>query len=350
MSSPPVGAKGDPFSAQSSPLRRAVTPTASGAPAGGLLMSSDRYHLPVMAKEVREIFSAVPAGVVIDATAGGGGHSELLAESHAHLRILGLDRDEAAVSEAGHRLAHFGSRAKVLRAPFSSLSEVAAAEGLAEVSGVLFDLGVSSRHFDDAARGFSYRSAGPLDMRMDTRQELTAADLVNGASREELVKILVAGGEDRFPGRIASAIVRGRPFSDTVSLAEAVVAAIPAPARRRGGHPAKRTFQALRMAVNGEISELHAALGCAIDLLAAGGRIVVISYHSGEDRIVKAGLAARSGGSCRCPAGLPCVCGAPRDLRLGRKGALKPGAEEIAANPRAASARLRWAEKRDPNG
>ncbi len=346
MSSPPVGVKGDPYSAQSSPTRRTVTPTVSGTPAGGLLMSSDRYHEPVLATEVIEILSAVPSGVIVDATVGGGGHSELLLSALPEVGIVGLDRDAEAIAEAGRRLARFGDRFRLVHAPFSAIGEVLSDIGVDLVSGVLADLGVSSRHLDDPARGFSYRHSGPLDMRMDPTQQLSAAEIVNGASRAELVEILLVGGEDRFAGRVASAIVAGRPFVDTLSLAEAVVAAIPAPARRKGGHPAKRTFQALRMWVNGELGELRSVLRLGLDLLVPGGRMVVISYHSGEDRLVKAEFAARSGGACVCPPGLPCVCGAPRDLKLLNRGALKPGGEELAKNPRSSAARLRAAERR----
>jgi 16S rRNA (cytosine1402-N4)-methyltransferase len=212
-------------------------------------------------------------------------------------------------------------------------------------SGVLFDLGVSSMQLDDPERGFSYRGDGPLDMRADRRQSTTAADVVNGYDEGSLARVLARHGEERFAGRIARAVVAARPLSTTGQLAEIVRDAIPAPARRRGGHPAKRTFQAIRIEVNGELATLGAAIDRAIDLLVPGGRCVVLAYHSGEDRIVKDRFAEAVTGGCVCPPRLPCVCGAVPRVRLVWRGAHRPGPAELAANPRSESARLRAAEK-----
>jgi 16S rRNA (cytosine1402-N4)-methyltransferase len=217
----------------------------------------------------------------------------------------------------------------------------------AGISGALFDLGVSSAQLDDASRGFSYREDAPLDMRMDPDERRTAADVVNDLSEDELARLLAANGEGRFARRIAAAIVAARPLATTGELAGVVRDAIPAPARRRGGHPAKRVFQAVRIEVNAELEVLDRALDVAIDLIVPGGRCVVLSYHSGEDRLVKARFADAVTGGCTCPPGLPCVCGArPRGRLIGR-GARKPAPAEIEANPRVASARLRALERLD---
>jgi 16S rRNA (cytosine1402-N4)-methyltransferase len=220
--------------------------------------------------------------------------------------------------------------------------------GIEAVSGVLFDLGVSSPQLDRAERGFSHRFDAPLDMRMDTTTGPTAADVINGYDEAELVRVLRDLGDERFAGRIARAIVARRPVTTTGELAEIVRDAIPAPARRTGGHPAKRSFQAVRIEVNAELDILPAALDQAIELLVPGGRCVVLAYHSGEDRIVKERFRTASTGGCTCPPGLPCVCGATPLVRLLKRGAWKPSAAEITANPRAESARLRAVEKLAP--
>jgi 16S rRNA (cytosine1402-N4)-methyltransferase len=212
------------------------------------------------------------------------------------------------------------------------------------VSGVLLDLGVSSPQLDRPERGFSFRGDAPLDMRMDQDQALTAADVVNGYDERDLARVLRRHGDEVHAGRIARAIVAARPLHTTAQLAEVVRGAIPAPARRRGGHPARRTFQALRIEVNGELDVLPPALDAALEVTAAGGRIVVLSYHSGEDRLVKAAFRAAETGGCTCPPGLPCACGAEPRARLLRRGARKPSPAEVAANPRAESARLRAVE------
>jgi 16S rRNA (cytosine1402-N4)-methyltransferase len=301
-----------------------------------------------MEPEITAIFGPVPPGYVIDATVGGGGHSRALLESRPDLQVVGLDQDGEALAATADRLAGFGARVTLRQARFDQLRGIVDELGYTNVSGVLFDLGVSSPQLDHPERGFSYRAAGPLDMRMDQRGGRTAADIVNGADVSELVRILRDGADERFAVRIARAIVANRPIETTTELAEVVRDAIPAPARRTGGHPAKRTFQALRIEVNDELGVLGAALDQAIDVLQPGGRIAVLAYHSGEDRIVKQRLQDAAAGGTAPPPGVPIRAGEegtrPR-LRLLKRGAWKPSADEIERNPRAESARLRAAEK-----
>jgi 16S rRNA (cytosine1402-N4)-methyltransferase len=315
-------------------------------------MTHDRpfVHDPVLVDLVVELFQPVPAGTVVDATLGGAGHAAAVLQSRPDLRVLGLDRDRHALAAAQARLAPFGSRAEAHHARFDQLATVVAAAGAASqpIVGALFDLGVSSPQFDDADRGFSYRHDAPLDMRMDQGSGRSAADLVNELDEHQLAGVLRRNADERFAGRIARAIVAARPITTTGQLADVVVSAIPAPARRRGGFPAKRTFQALRIEVNDELGVLPPALDAAIDALAPGGRLLVISYHSGEDRIVKERLRRADDGGCTCPPGLPCGCGAVREGHLLKRGGWTPSTAEIAANPRAASARLRAIEK-DPS-
>jgi 16S rRNA (cytosine1402-N4)-methyltransferase len=294
-----------------------------------------------MVAEVVDVLRPAPAGVIVDATVGAGGHAAALLEAlHPHT-LIGLDRDDEALDLAGEALARFGDRVDLRRANFDELG----AAVQEPVAGVLFDLGVSSMQLDDATRGFSYRGDGPLDMRADRRQPLTAADVVNGYDEADLARVLARHGEERFARRIAKAVVAARPVTTTGQLAELVRDAIPAPARRRGGHPAKRSFQALRIEVNGELVTLGATITLALDLLAAGGRCAVLAYHSGEDRIVKERFVAAETGGCICPPQLPCVCGAVPTVRLVGRGAHRPGPAELAATPRSESARLRAAEK-----
>lgn len=309
-------------------------------------------HIPVMVAEVVEVLRPVPAGVILDATLGAGGHAAALLEALPAHTVLGLDRDGAALALAEGHLARFGDRVTLRQANFDQLGdELGPSDPLSgvavtpPVSAVLFDLGVSSMQLDDPGRGFSYRGDGPLDMRADRRQATTAADVVNGYDERDLARVLARHGEERFARRIARAIVAARPLASTGQLAEVVKEAIPAPARRRGGHPAKRTFQAIRIEVNGELVNLGATIDRAISLLAPGGRCAVLAYHSGEDRIVKERFAEAVTGGCTCPTGLPCVCGAVPQARLVWRGAHRPGPDELAANPRSESARLRAAEK-----
>jgi 16S rRNA (cytosine1402-N4)-methyltransferase len=280
----------------------------------------------------------------VDATVGGGGHARLLLEARPDLRLVGIDRDPAALAAAADVLAPFGERVTLRHARFDDL-ETVMTDVQPPVSGVLFDLGVSSPQLDRGERGFSYRHDGPLDMRMDPSEQWTAADIVNGYPEVELVRMLQEHGDERFAIRIAAAIVANRPIETTAQLAAIVRDAIPAPARRRGGHPARRTFQAIRVEVNRELDILPTAIDAALDLTAPRGRVAVLSYHSGEDRIVKERFRHAVTGGCTCPPGLPCVCDAVQTVRLLRPGAWKPTPAEVQANPRAESARLRAVEK-----
>jgi 16S rRNA (cytosine1402-N4)-methyltransferase len=309
-------------------------------------------HEPVMRTEIVELFTPAPAGTVVDATVGGGGHAEALLSAHPHLRVVGLDRDRVAVEAATTRLARFGERARVVHARFDRLDAVLDELGIGrgpDVSsglvGALFDLGVSSPQLDEAERGFSYRFDAPLDMRMDRDQPLTAAHLLDSLDEADLARLLREQGDEPHARRIARAIVAARPISSTGQLVDVVRAAVPSAARRRRGHPAKRVFQAVRIAVNAELDVLPVALERAIDRIEPGGRVAVLAYHSGEDRIVKERLREAETGGCTCPPRLGCVCGAQPRVRLLWRGARKPGADEIARNPRAESARLRAAEK-----
>ncbi|MBK6858564.1 MAG: 16S rRNA (cytosine(1402)-N(4))-methyltransferase RsmH [Microthrixaceae bacterium] len=304
-------------------------------------------HVPVMVDRVIDLFAPVPAGTVVDTTLGGASHSAALLDAREDLRILGIDRDPQALAAARARLARFGPRAEAFHARSDQLAAVVAASGAASqsITGVFADLGVSSPQFDDAERGFSYRHDAPLDMRMDQESGPSAADLVNTLPEAELARLLRRNADERFASRIAKFLVAARPVTTTGQLRDVILAAIPAPARRTGGHPAKRTFQALRIAVNQELDVLGPTLDAALDVLAPGGRLVVISYHSGEDRIVKARFRTAETGGCTCPPGLPCGCGAVPVARLLKRGGWVPDASEINDNPRASSARLRAVEK-----
>lgn len=309
-------------------------------PAEELQMAHSFEHIPVLRDEVVSLFAPVPPGVVVDATVGGGGHAASLLEAYPQLRVLGLDRDPAALEAAGRRLSSFGDRVTLIRSPFSEFERVVEDEGVTPLSGALFDLGVSSPQLDWADRGFSYRADGPLDMRMDPESGATAADLVNGLSEDALARLFFENGEGRLSRRIARAVVGARPLTSTGQLAEVVAAAVPAAARRKG-HPARRVFQALRIEVNDEQNELRSALPAALADLAVGGVLIVISYHSGEDRLVKQTFADAASGGCVCPPALPCVCGAVARHALVFRGSRKASADEVAANPRAEAARLR---------
>lgn len=300
-------------------------------------------HDPVMVREITELFASVPDGVVLDATLGGAGHTTALLNAHPGLRVLGLDRDPAALEASRARLAPYGNRAMLQHRRFDDLDAAMSEAGIDELSGALFDLGVSSHQFDSGERGFSYRHDAPLDMRMDTTEPTTAADVVNQASEGEIAHLLREYSDEKFAGRIARAIVSARPIHTTAELADIVASAIPAPARRRGGHPAKRTFQALRISLNKELEILPNAIDSAVRRTRSGGRVAVLSYHSGEDRIVKARFKQHTTGGCECPSHLPCGCGALSTVRLVRV-ASKPSAEEQLSNPRSTSARLRVAE------
>ncbi|HUP70491.1 MAG TPA: 16S rRNA (cytosine(1402)-N(4))-methyltransferase RsmH [Acidimicrobiales bacterium] len=308
-------------------------------------MSQAFQHRPVMVDEVVASLAAVPAGVLVDVTLGAGGHAGALLDAHPQLRLLGIDRDEAALAAAAENLARFGDRVIGLEhARFDRITLIAQRVAL-PVTAVLFDLGVSSPQLDHAERGFSYRLDAPLDMRMDRSTGRTAADVVNGTTEQELVRLIADSGERRFARRIARRIVERRPLSTTVELAEVVRDAIPAAARRTGGHPARRVFQALRIAVNDELAVLGPAVDAALALLVPQGRCAVLAYHSGEDRIVKERFAHAATGGCVCPPTLPCVCGARPTVRLLTRGARKPSPVEVAENRRSESARLRVCER-----
>jgi 16S rRNA (cytosine1402-N4)-methyltransferase len=307
-------------------------------------MTEPFHHQPVMVDEIVEVFETVPAGVVLDATLGGGGHAERLLDSNPRLRILGIDRDETALAAAGRRLARFGDRLMIHHSRFDRLDDAMEAFSVDTLSGALFDLGVSSPQLDSATRGFSYRHEADLDMRMDRTQPWSAADVVNGYPVDQLARVLQQYGDERFARRIARAIEAARPIETTTELAAIVVAAIPAAARRTGGHPAKRTFQAIRIEVNGELDALAPAIDSAIRHTDVGGRVAVLSYHSGEDRIVKEQFRLAVTGGCACPPELPCVCDAVQTVRIVRA-RRTPTAMEQEENRRAASARLRVVER-----
>ena len=311
---------------------------------------ADERHVPVLLARTLELLApavGAPGAVVVDATLGMGGHSEALLQQFTGLRLVGLDRDPQALEIAGRRLAPYAERTTLVHAVYDEIADVLAGMGARRVQGVLFDLGVSSLQLDETARGFAYAQDAPLDMRMDQSRGITAADVVNGYEPARLAKVLKDYGDERFARRIADAIARERdkePFTGTARLAELVRSSIPAATRRTGGHPAKRTFQALRIEVNGELHALERALPAAVDALAVGGRVVVLSYQSLEDRIVKRTLVA--GATSTAPHGLPVVLPEHEPLlRLLTRGAEEPTPEEVAANPRAASARLRAAER-----
>ena len=311
-------------------------------------------HVPVLLERCVALLAPAlqePGSVVVDGTLGMGGHSEALLERCPQARLVGIDRDPQAIQLAGQRLARFPGRVTLVHAVYDRLPEVLADLGLSRVQGVLLDLGVSSLQLDEVDRGFAYAQDAPLDMRMDPTSGPTAADVLNGYALEELTRVLRQYGEERFARRIAAAIVRERgsePFDRSARLVELIRSAVPAAARRTGGNPAKRTFQALRIEVNGELEALERVLPAAVDALAVGGRVVVESYHSLEDRLVKRVLAERARSTA--PPGLPLELPehAPV-LRLLTRGAEQADDAEIAANPRAASVRLRAAERIRPD-
>lgn len=309
-------------------------------------------HVPVLRQRCLQLLApaldAVPEPVHVDATVGLGGHAAAVLAAYPRLTLVGLDRDPEAIVHARDRLAGYAPRVHLVQAVYDQLAAVLGKLGYPQVNGAMFDLGVSSLQLDETDRGFAYSHDSPLDMRMDPGQELTAEDVVNEYPARELARVLRTYGEERFATRIAAAIVRERErerLTSTARLAEVVRTAIPAATRRTGGHPAKRTFQAVRIEVNGELAALAAALPAALDALAPGGRIVVLSYHSLEDRITKRAFAERSRSSA--PVDLPVEPpGTGPTLRLLTRGAEQPDEAEVAANPRAASARLRAAERR----
>jgi 16S rRNA (cytosine1402-N4)-methyltransferase len=307
-------------------------------------------HLPVMRDRVLELLAPAlqpPGAILVDATLGRAGHAGALLAAHPGLSLIGIDTDATAIEESRRALDGFAGRVTLVQAVYDELPLILASLGRQAVQGVLFDLGVSSPQLDDAARGFSYSRDAPLDMRMNQAGPLTAADVLNTYPADQLARVLREYGEERFARRIADAVVRERalaPLTSTARLAEIVRDSIPAPARRTGGNPAKRTFQALRVEVNGELEALRAALPAALAAIAVGGRIVVLAYQSLEDRAVKRELAAVT--TDTTPPGLPVTLAAARPrFRLLTRGAERPDPAELEANPRSAPARLRAAER-----
>ena len=308
-------------------------------------------HKPVLLDACIQALNIRPDGVYVDGTLGRAGHSLEIARRLTTGRLICIDRDQAAIDAAKVRLAPYLDRVTLVHSNFSELKEVLSAAGVSGADGMLFDLGVSSPQLDDASRGFSYMQDAPLDMRMDTAAPLTAYEVVNTWPQEELRRILYEYGEERYAPAIAKAIVRAReaaPVKTTLELVEIIKGTMPPAALREKQHPAKRSFQAIRIAVNGELDALPPMLRAAVDGLNPGGRLAVITFHSLEDRIVKRTLAEQARG-CTCPPEFPvCVCGKKPRIRLVNRKPITADQAELADNPRARSAKLRVAEKCDP--
>ena len=305
-------------------------------------------HKPVLLEECLDGLNIRPGGVYLDGTLGRAGHSLEIVKRLAAGRLIAIDRDKAALDAAPARFGEYLDRVTLVQGSFGGLAGILASLNVGGVDGMLFDLGVSSPQLDDGSRGFSYLQDAPLDMRMDQSAPLTARDVVNGWSQEELKRVLWQYGEERYAGPIAAAIVRERgnaPIETTGQLAELIRSAMPAKACREKQHPAKRSFQAIRIAVNDELGELERLLECALEALNPGGRLAIISFHSLEDRLVKTAYARWARG-CTCPPDFPvCVCGkTPRVKLVGRR-PITAGEEEVKENPRARSAKLRLAER-----
>jgi 16S rRNA (cytosine1402-N4)-methyltransferase len=340
-------------------FRLARTPKLTDLPEliGGAELTEERPHIPVLLDRCVELLTPAltrrsadgHGAVLIDATLGAGGHSERFLTDLPGLTLIGLDRDQTALRLADRRLAPFGDRVKLVHTPYDGIDDALAQSGYraGELDGILFDLGVSSMQLDQAERGFAYSKDAPLDMRMDQSAGLTAADILNTYDARPLARVLREYGEEKFASRIAKAIVRERvnkPFATTSELVELLYAVIPVPARRTGGHPAKRTFQALRTEVNGELDSLRAAIPAALAALRPGGRIAVEAYQSLEDRIVKGFFAEAT--ASRTPAGLPMeLPGHEPEFVALIRGAQRADPDEIELNPRSASVRLRALEK-----
>ncbi len=309
---------------------------------------SELIHRPVLLNECIEILNIRPDGVYLDGTLGRAGHSSEIVKRLTAGRLICVDRDQAALDAARERLAPWMDRVTLVHSNFDRVDEILDRLSLPAVDGMIFDLGVSSPQLDDGSRGFSYMADAPLDMRMDQGEGLTAAGLVNGWPQEELRRVIAQYGEERYAPQIAGAIARRRadkPIETTLELVEVIKSAMPGKALREKQHPAKRTFQAIRIAVNDELASVERMLQRAVPRLNRGGRLAVITFHSLEDRIVKTGLADFARG-CTCPPDFPvCVCGKVPEVRLVNKKPILPSEQEIEENPRARSAKLRAAEK-----
>lgn len=308
----------------------------------------ENEHVPVLLWECIEGLDIKPDGVYVDGTLGRGGHSEKIAERLSVGRLICIDRDGEAIEKAQKRLSRFGDTVTFVRSNFRRLGEILDELHISEVDGILLDLGVSSPQLDDGSRGFSYMLDAPLDMRMDKSESLSAYDVVNFWEEAELKRILFEYGEERYAGRIASSIVSRRgvkPIETTAELSDIIRGAMPAAALREKQHPAKRSFQAIRIAVNDELGSLSDVLDTAMDRLNTGGRLAVISFHSLEDRMVKNAVRMRENG-CTCPPELPvCVCGFKRTVRSVTRKPVTASQEELLRNPRARSAKLRVVER-----
>ena len=309
---------------------------------------SEFHHVSVLLDECIEALNIRPDGIYVDGTLGGAGHSYHIAEKLTTGRLIGIDRDPVALAAAGKRLEPFGDRVTLVHSNFCRMAQVLEELGIPGVDGILLDLGVSSPQLDDGARGFSYMADAPLDMRMDSGDALTAHTVVNTWSQEELKRILYDYGEERYAPAIAAAIVRRRetaPIETTLELVDVIRSAMPAAALREKQHPAKRSFQAIRIAVNDELNSVSKAMETMIPKLNPGGRLAVITFHSLEDRIVKSAMAAGAKG-CICPPEFPvCVCGRKPQVKLLTRKPIVSGDEELDRNPRARSAKLRVCEK-----
>ncbi len=305
-------------------------------------------HAPVLLQETIEGLAIRPDGVYVDATLGRAGHSIEILSRITGGTLICIDRDIQAIDYARDKFEGFGEKVLLVNENFSNVQNAVRDLGFERISGILFDLGVSSPQLDDASRGFSYMKDAPLDMRMDRRDPVSAYDVVNGWEKEELETILSEYGEERYSGKIAWAICEARkrkPIETTVELVGVIKSAMPAKALREDQHPAKRSFQAIRIAVNDELQAVQSAIEDAVDLLESGGRIAVITFHSLEDRLVKRAFASKING-CTCPSDFPrCVCGYTPSLKLINKKPIIAGADEIDSNPRARSAKLRIAER-----
>jgi len=309
---------------------------------------SEFYHVSVLLDECIDGLNIRPDGIYVDGTLGGAGHSSQIAARLTTGRLIGIDRDPIALKAAGERLAPFGDRVTLVHSNFCEIAKVLDDLGIAGVDGILLDLGVSSPQLDDGQRGFSYMVDAPLDMRMDNGDVMTAATIVNTWSYEELRRILFDYGEERYAPQIAAAICRRReekPVETTLELVDVIRSAMPAAALREKQHPAKRSFQAIRIAVNDELGAVRKVMEAAIPKLNPGGRLAIITFHSLEDRIVKNGMSDASKG-CTCPPNFPvCVCGKKPQVKIITRKPITSGQEELARNPRARSAKLRVCEK-----